>query len=171
MGLLTDPVIGGRGDTGNAGGTPNAYAEDSLGYTARGQARSASERDAYAAMSAKAPYAKAPIAPTFQQRWSVWAAGFGGTQNTGGDTRVLGSNDTRSSIYGTAVGADYRFSPNTIAGFALAGGGTSFNVNGLGSGPLRPVPGRRVRPPHRRPGLHGQARWPMAGRTSRPIAR
>jgi outer membrane autotransporter protein len=33
------------------------------------------------------------------------------------------------------VGADYRFSPFTIAGFALAGGGTNFSVaNGLGSG-------------------------------------
>ena len=33
------------------------------------------------------------------------------------------------------VGADYRFSPFTLAGFALAGGGTNFSVaNGLGSG-------------------------------------
>lgn len=40
-----------------------------------------------------------------------------------------------SSIYGTAVGADYRFSPNTIAGFALAGGGTNFTVaNNVGGG-------------------------------------
>jgi uncharacterized protein with beta-barrel porin domain len=37
-------------------------------------------------------------------------------------------------VYGTAVGLDYRFSPSTIAGFALAGGGTGFNVNGLGWG-------------------------------------
>src|SRR6202000_819296 len=35
---------------------------------------------------------------------------------------------------GTAVGADYLFSPNTLAGFSLAGGGTNFSVNGLGSG-------------------------------------
>ena len=35
---------------------------------------------------------------------------------------------------GTAVGADYRFSPYTIAGFALAGGGTNFSVAGSGSG-------------------------------------
>src|SRR6202023_1841419 len=35
----------------------------------------------------------------------------------------------------TAVGADYRFSPFTLAGFALAGGGTNFSIaNGLGSG-------------------------------------
>ena len=40
-----------------------------------------------------------------------------------------------SRIFGTAVGADYRFSANTIAGFALGGGGTNFNVaNGLGGG-------------------------------------
>jgi uncharacterized protein with beta-barrel porin domain len=63
----------------------------------------------------------------------VWAAGFGGTQRTDGNV-VTGSNDTSSSIFGTAVGADYLFSPTTIAGFALAGGGTAFSVNGLGSG-------------------------------------
>jgi uncharacterized protein with beta-barrel porin domain len=33
------------------------------------------------------------------------------------------------------VGADYRFSPFTLAGFALAGGGTNFSIaSGLGSG-------------------------------------
>jgi uncharacterized protein with beta-barrel porin domain len=48
---------------------------------------------------------------------------------------VLGSNTATLSVYGTAVGADYRFSANTLAGFALAGGGTNFSItNGLGSG-------------------------------------
>jgi uncharacterized protein with beta-barrel porin domain len=77
-------------------------------------------------------FTKAPPAP-FVQRWSVWAAGYGGSQTTDGNASV-GSNSTTSSIYGTAVGADYLFSPNTLAGFALAGGGTSFGVNNLGSG-------------------------------------
>ena len=86
------------------------------------------ERDAYAAV-----FTKAPLVPTFMQRWSVWAAGFGGTQTTDGNS-VLGSNNATSSIFGTAVGADFRFSPDTLFGFALAGGGTSFSVNGLGSG-------------------------------------
>ena len=46
-----------------------------------------------------------------------------------------GSLPVTSRVYGTAVGADYRFSPNTLAGFAVAGGGTNFSVaNGLGSG-------------------------------------
>jgi outer membrane autotransporter protein len=37
-------------------------------------------------------------------------------------------------VFGSAVGADYRFSPNTVAGFALAGGGTHFSVANGGSG-------------------------------------
>jgi uncharacterized protein with beta-barrel porin domain len=69
----------------------------------------------------------------FEQRWSVWAAGYGGSQSTDGNA-VVGSNNTTSSIAGTAVGVDYLFSPNTIAGFALAGGGTSFSVANGGSG-------------------------------------
>ena len=131
MGVMTDPFIAGRGDPFSAGGNPNAYAgEKSLAYAVRSKARSKSERDAYAAVYTKAP----PIAPSFEQRWSVWAAGFGGSQKTDGNT-ALGSNNTSSSIYGTAVGADYRLSPYTLAGFALAGGGTNFNVaNNLGTG-------------------------------------
>lgn len=33
-----------------------------------------------------------------------------------------------------AVGADYWFSPFTVAGVSMAGGGTNFSVNGDGSG-------------------------------------
>jgi fibronectin-binding autotransporter adhesin len=132
MGLLTDPFIAGRGDPVNAGASaPQFAAEDDAvsAYAANSNARTKSERDAYAAV-----YRKAPImADPFTQRWSVWAAGYGGSQTTDGNT-VLGSNNTRSSIGGVAVGADYRFSPNTLAGIAIAGGGTSFSVNGLGSG-------------------------------------
>ena len=60
-------------------------------------------------------------------------AGYGGSQTTDGNAS-LGSNSTTSSIAGTVVGADYRISPYTLAGFALAGGGTSFSVVGSGSG-------------------------------------
>ena len=131
MGLLTDPFVAGRGDPVSAGGGASPFAaedREALAYAANGKPRTKSERDAYAAI-----YRKAPIAPSFEQRWSVWAAGYGGSQTTDGNT-VLGSNNTRSSIGGVAVGADYRFSPNTLAGFAVAGGGTNFSVNGLGSG-------------------------------------
>jgi len=125
MGVMTDPFIAGRGDPISGGGNPNAYAEEgSLAYAAKRK-----PGDALAAIYTKAP----PIAPVFEQRWSVWAAGYGGSQRTDGNT-IVGSNDTRSSIAAGAVGADYRISPNTLAGFALAGGGTNFSVNGFGNG-------------------------------------
>jgi autotransporter-associated beta strand protein len=122
MGLLTDPFMS---RTGGAGPSPGA-----AGFAAEEQGASA-----YAARKngdAYAMFTKAPPAP-FVQRWSVWAAGFGGSQTTDGNAAV-GSNNTTSNIAGTAVGADYLFSPNTLAGFALAGGGTNFSVAGGGSG-------------------------------------
>jgi uncharacterized protein with beta-barrel porin domain len=118
MGVMTDPFIAGRGDGfGGSGGAPSGYASTQ---------KTGAARDAYA-MFTKAPPA------AFEPRWSVWAAGYGGSQTTDGNAAV-GSNSTTSSIAGTAVGADYRFSPDTLAGFALAGGGTSFGVAGSGSG-------------------------------------
>jgi uncharacterized protein with beta-barrel porin domain len=120
MGVMTDPFANGRGDGGTAGASaPTGYASTQTTGAAR---------DAYA-MFTKAPPAVVPL----EQRWSVWAAGFGGSQSTDGNA-AMGSSNTTSSIAGTAVGADYRFSPFTIAGFALAGGGTSFNVGGSGGG-------------------------------------
>ena len=135
MGLLTDPFIAGRGDgaTGGAGATP--FTEESDGasaYATNGKARSKNERDAYAAIYRKA--LPPPAVDAFAQRWSVWAAGYGGSQTSDGNA-VLGSNSVTSRIAGAAVGADYRFSPFTIAGFALAGGGTNFSIaNALGTG-------------------------------------
>ncbi|MFB6417902.1 MULTISPECIES: autotransporter outer membrane beta-barrel domain-containing protein [Bradyrhizobium] len=114
MSLLTD--VFGAGRSGTSGATP--YAPDT-------NAKDRNAHDAFASM-------KAPAA-TFEQRWDVWAAGYGGSQTTDGNAG-LGSSNTTSSVYGTAVGLDYRFSPSTVAGFALAGGATGFNVNGLGWG-------------------------------------
>jgi hypothetical protein len=93
-----------------------------------GRKRTRAERDAYAAI-----YRKASIRDTYDPRWSVWAASFGGSQTTDGNS-VLGSNNTTSRVFGMAAGADYIFSPRTIAGFALAGGGTHFSVANGGSG-------------------------------------
>ncbi|WP_225175132.1 autotransporter domain-containing protein [Bradyrhizobium sp. NBAIM02] len=121
LGLLTEVYNSGRG--GMSGATPYASDVTANAYAARRQ----DARDAFASIYRKAP------AATFEQRWDVWAAGYGGSQATDGHV-ALGSNDTTSSVYGTAVGLDYRFSPSTLAGFALAGGGTSFGVNGLGWG-------------------------------------
>ena len=75
----------------------------------------------------------APRALPFESRWRTWASGFGGGQTTGGNA-VTGSSTTTSRIYGVAAGADYWLSPATVAGFALAGGGTNFSVAAGGSG-------------------------------------
>ncbi|WP_368508893.1 autotransporter outer membrane beta-barrel domain-containing protein [Bradyrhizobium lupini] len=121
IGLLTDVFSAGRG--GAPGATPYADETNATAYAATRKNAS----DALASIYRKAP----PL--TFEQRWDVWAAGYGGSQATGGNA-ALGSNNATSSVYGTAVGLDYRFSPSTIVGFALAGGGTGFNVTGLGWG-------------------------------------
>jgi uncharacterized protein with beta-barrel porin domain len=69
----------------------------------------------------------------FDPRWSVWGAAYGGGSTTDGNA-ALGSNSSTARAFGFAAGADYRISPATLVGFALAGGGTSFAVNGFGSG-------------------------------------
>ena len=133
LGVLTDPFIAGRGTVPTPGSAARPFAEEddygASAYASNGAKRTGSERDAYGMITKARPR---PV--SFDQRWSVWAAGYGGSQTTDGNAN-LGSNSTTSRLGGVAVGADYRFSPDTIAGFALAGGGTSFNlINGLGSG-------------------------------------
>ena len=112
MGVMTDPFSHGGGAPTQGGALP--YADP---------------RDANAMFTKAMPVKADP----FVQRWSVWASGFGGSQATDGNA-ATGSNNSASSVYGTAVGADYSLSPNTIAGFALAGGGTNFSVTNGGSG-------------------------------------
>jgi uncharacterized protein with beta-barrel porin domain len=127
MNLLTDPFAG-RGNSVNGSASPSGYADEDGGTSAYASSQKlAAERSAYAM------FTKAPLAKVYEPRWSVWASGFGGSQSTDGNA-AAGSNNTTSSIYGTAVGAEYLLSPRTIAGFALAGGGTSFSVANSGSG-------------------------------------
>jgi uncharacterized protein with beta-barrel porin domain len=131
LNLLLDPSIAGRaGGFAQAGSAAQFVADDdeASAYTGKRPA-TAGERDAYA-MATKAPLLASPP----PSRWSVWSAGYGGSATVGGNATV-GSQDTRASVFGTAVGADYRLSPDTLLGFALAGGGTSFALaGGLGSG-------------------------------------
>jgi autotransporter-associated beta strand protein len=123
MGLLTDPFMQRGGGQSVLMNGASAYADEGEGARAH---PSSKRSDAFAM------FAKAPLR-AFEPRWNVWSAGFGGSQSTDGNTTV-GSNDTTSHLFGMAVGADYLFSPHTLAGFAFAGGGTGFNVNGLGTG-------------------------------------
>ena len=127
MGLLTDPFISGRSNGAVAPGGAQGYAEEggSLAYASR---RTGDARDAFARMPVKAL-----PADSFDARWSVWGAAYGGGANISGNA-ALGSNSADVRAFGVVGGVDYRISPATLAGFALAGGGTNFSVSGFGSG-------------------------------------
>jgi len=127
LNLLLDPTIAGRagGFATPSGPIPFAAEDGSLAYAARHGAPA----DAFG-MATKAP----ALVPQPLNRWSVWAAGYGGSESIGGNA-VVGSQDLTARIWGVAAGADYKPSPDSLLGFALAGGGTSFSLaNGLGSG-------------------------------------
>ena len=69
------------------------------------------------------------------RRWGIWAAAYGGHNNAAGDPFGVGSHDRSVRTFGYATGLDYRVTPHTIAGFALAGGRTNYGLSdGLGGG-------------------------------------
>ena len=83
----------------------------------------------------KALALKAPAAGTSDpSRWGIWTAAYGGQSNAEGNPFV-GSNDRTATVYGSVVGVDYRVTPYTLVGAALAAGGTNYGLaNGLGGG-------------------------------------
>src|SRR5258708_39309805 len=93
-------------------------------------------------MATKAPLLAAPPA----NRWSVWGATYGGSATTNGNA-VVGSRDTTARVWGLAAGADYKVTPDSLIGFAVAGGGTGFSLaNNLGSGSADPFQAGVFRP-------------------------
>ncbi len=130
LNLLLDPVAGAGG--GANGVTPAfAPAEASLppdiAQAYAGVLKAAPSRPSIASGGG-------PGWATFDQRWTAWGSAFGGTSRTNGDP-VVGSNNVTASDYGFAAGMEYRLTPDTAYGFALAGGGTNWNLaQGLGSG-------------------------------------
>jgi uncharacterized protein with beta-barrel porin domain len=121
LNLMLDPFAGGRNTLGGGGAT--AFAPEQPAALPPDVAL------AYASVL-KAP----PKPATFDQRWSMWGAAFGGYNTTKGNA-TIGSNDVAASDFGFAAGADYRVGPDTTLGFALAGGGTGWSLaQNLGSG-------------------------------------
>ncbi len=129
LGLLTDPFIDGRGGAGSPSGGASPFAEEGDSASAYA-AKSNAARDAFAKFPTKADAARNDL---FDPHWSVWGAAYGGGSSTDGNA-ASGSNTSTARAFGFVAGADYRISPATLAGFALAGGGTNFGVNGSGSG-------------------------------------
>jgi uncharacterized protein with beta-barrel porin domain len=109
-------AFGGGTSGGGTGGGALGFAEaDNLPREAK---------DAYAAVT---PRDRKP--QTFEGRWSVFASVYGGNNRVGGDA-TAGTSTTTSRTYGTVVGADYRFTRDTQAGFALGGAGSSYSIDG-----------------------------------------
>jgi uncharacterized protein with beta-barrel porin domain len=125
LNLMLDPFVDGR--TGLAGTSGPA-----LGFAPeRNEALPDDVALAYSKVF-KEPPAKAP---SFDQRWSAWGGAYGGGNRTSGDPAVVGSHDLSATTAGFAGGLDYRLSPNSVVGLALAGGGTGWSLaQGLGSG-------------------------------------
>jgi outer membrane autotransporter protein len=131
LGIMLDPFVDGRSNP--------------LGGGAIGFAPERAELPEDIAL-AYAKILKEPPAPSLPspasggglgwgQRWSVWGAGYGGSNRTSGDPAVIGSHDLAAATAGGAAGLDYRLAPGTVVGFALAGGGTSWGLaQGLGTG-------------------------------------
>jgi uncharacterized protein with beta-barrel porin domain len=119
--LLTDPSSGGGGSP-TGGGAP--------GFAPEQEASLPSDiAEAYASILTKAPPPQ-----SFAQRWSAWGSAYGGAAKFDGNA-VIGSNDVTASDYGFAAGMDYRATPDSVYGFALAGGGTNWSVaQNLGTG-------------------------------------
>ncbi|WP_164718687.1 autotransporter domain-containing protein [Bradyrhizobium sp. LVM 105] len=122
--LMLDPSAGGRNGAIGAGSQAIGFAPE----------RAALPDDialAYA-RATKTPPDKAQ--PAYGPRWSVWGSGFGGTGKTNGDA-VIGSHDVTAQVAGGAAGLDYHLTRNAMVGFALAGGGTRWDLmQGLGGG-------------------------------------
>ncbi len=117
--IMLDMSVGGRGD---GGGGANSFAPD------RPASFPSDVALAYNSVLKAAP------AASFDRRWSAWGAGFGGYNKTNGDP-ATGSNTVTARDYGFAAGMDYRYSADTVLGFALAGGGTNWGLaQGLGGG-------------------------------------
>lgn len=130
LNLMLDPTVVGRsGGFAKAGSVAQFADSDDMSAYAKMRPANAREREAYA-MATKAPL----LSSQPSSRWSVWAAGYGGSAQIGGNAPV-GSQDLTARVWGGAAGADYRLSVDTLVGFALGGGGLNYSLaNAMGSG-------------------------------------
>jgi outer membrane autotransporter protein len=126
LNLMLDPSSG--GGTGGASASGNSGAP---GFAPEQDAALPPEIAlAYNSMLTKAP----PKPQSFDQRWTAWGSAFGGTARINGDP-AAGSNNVTASDYGFAGGMNYHLSPDTLVGFAFAGGGTNWSLaQNLGTG-------------------------------------
>jgi uncharacterized protein with beta-barrel porin domain len=124
LNVMLDPFVDGRSGIGGAD-------HPALGFAPE---REPLPRDIALAY---ANVLKEPAAPAsvYEPRLTAWGGAYGGANRTSGDVAVLGSHDLSARTVGFAAGLDYHLTPNTVAGFALAGGGTDWSLSqALGGG-------------------------------------
>ena len=142
LNLMLDPFVDGRCGVGRTD-------HPALGSRPECEIGRSKPALAYASMYNKAPPVPAPI---YEPRWTVWGGGYGGGNQTSGDP-VIGSHDLSARTAGFAGGFDYRLAPNSVVGFAIAGGGTNWSLSqGLGGGRSDAV----------QAGVYGATRWGAA---------
>ncbi|MGH6876511.1 MAG: autotransporter-associated beta strand repeat-containing protein, partial [Rhizomicrobium sp.] len=122
LGLMLDPFADPRRAHGFGG---------ALGYA---QEQPAALPPEAALAYASATHGRYRSDSSFDRPWGIWTTGFGGSGPIHGDA-ATGSHDTNVGTYGIAMGLDYRFSPDTVAGVAVSGGGTEWSLaSNLGGG-------------------------------------
>jgi autotransporter-associated beta strand protein/T5SS/PEP-CTERM-associated repeat protein len=138
LGIMLDPFVDGRSGVAGTGGP-------ALGFAPGREELPDDIALAYAKLL-KAP----PKPASFDERWTVWGAGYGGSNRTSGDPAVVGSHDLAARAAGGAAGFDYHLSRDSVVGVALAGGGTNWSLaQGLGGGKSDAF----------QAGIYGATRW------------
>jgi len=139
LNVMLDPFVDGRSGVGGAD-------HPALGFAPERETMPPDIAHAYASVF-KAPLAPVPV---YEPRWTAWGGAYGGSNRTTGDLAVIGSHDLSARAVGFAAGLDYRLTPDTVVGFALAGGGTDWSLaQGLGGGKSDAF----------QAGLYGATRW------------
>ena len=138
LGMMLDPFVDGRCGIARTDQPPLGYAGEceprrsALGFAPERETTPSQVALAYASVL-KEP--RAPLAPIYEPRWTAWGGAYGGSNHTSGDIAIIGSHDLSASTVGFAGGFDYHYSPDTVLGFAFAGGGTNWSLSqGLGGG-------------------------------------
>src|SRR6516162_8948021 len=138
LGVMLDPFVDGRNAFGGGG-------SGAIGFAPEREELPDDIALAYAKLL-KAP----PKPASFDERWSVWGAGYGGGNRTSGDPAVAGSHDLTARTAGGTAGLDYHLSRDSVVGVALAGGGTNWSLaQGLGGGKSDAF----------QAGIYGATRW------------
>jgi autotransporter-associated beta strand protein len=123
LNAMLDPFLETRLGDGSVQGRALSFAPQSSV-----QAALPAELLSYNSIVTKAPPMVAP-----DRRWTVWGAAFGASGRFSGDA-VIGSNNLTIRTGSFAAGIDYRVSPDTVLGVAVAGGAYNYGLDALGSG-------------------------------------